>query len=163
MKKRALIVGLSLLLLTLPMLANATRPEGHPRINALPGTKIGLYPDYETESFSSSEETYVCHGMIIAEGPDVPYPGGWSDLTPAQKVEFLRTAMFELYVDGDPVRLHRTQWYNQESDSMDVWWYATFDPGAFSEGSHIFYAYWYVLFDGNMYDLDNTVEIDVLP
>jgi hypothetical protein len=160
LKKFALIVGLSLILLTLPMLANATRPEGPPRLNTLSGTKIRLYPGVETESFSSSEVTYVCHGIIIAEG-DIPYPGGWSELSPAQKVEFLRTAVFELYVDSVPVELWRTQWYSQEADSMGVWWYATFGPGTFSEGLHSFYAYWHVLFDGEPYTLDNTVEIDV--
>ena len=164
MKKYSLIVGLSLLLLTLPMLANATRPDGPPRLNTLSGIKIRLYPGVETPSFSSSEETYVCHGMLVIEdGGDVPYPGGWSELTVAQKVEFLRTAMFELTVDDDPVKLHRAQWYNEETDSMGVWWYATFKPGTFSVDSHTFYAHWHVLFDGDLYELENTVEIDVTP
>lgn len=161
MKRYVLIVGLSLLMLALAMPVNAAPPARPPRVDALKGQRINLYPGFETSSFSSGEETYVWHGWATGGTNEAGVYLGWSEMSSTQKVEFLKTALFELYVDGDPVELHRTQWHNQKTDAMYVLWWTTFDAGTFTVGQHEFVGVWSCLVDGNLDTWDNTASIVV--
>jgi hypothetical protein len=90
-----------------------------------------------------NEYTYVHHGWTS---------DSWTELTDAQKDEFLTTALFELKIDGAPVTLHRSLWYGPapqgESRVMWLFFWVEFRPYTFEAGYHTFTGDWYLEQDG---------------
>lgn len=117
----------------------------HEIFNDLEYHGINLYGGGAGLVFDEGQTAYVVHGWVT--GPD-PSPSGydfpsWSEMTPAQQAEYLRTASFELSIDGEPVELKRFQWYDDSSDDMYVVYYAVFESGHFSPDTYDFNAVWY--------------------
>ena len=114
--------------------------------------RINLLYDPSGFVFSESETTFVMHGWITGPGypiPDAPY---WSEMTPAQKVEFLKTARFELFIDSNPIKLRRNQWYNHRTDVMYVLYWTVFPPYTFESGrTYEFRGVWSVEYNGDQY------------
>jgi len=103
--------------------------------------------------FSESETTFVMHGWVTG-GPEGEIPEWlfWSEMTPAQKVEFLKTACFELFIDSAPIELRRFQWYDHGIDGMYVVYWTVFPSHTFTAGSeYIFEGIWSVEYNGEQY------------
>ena len=157
------LLFICILMMVAPVLAAA--PTLPPRLGRLPGLKINLYPGLETLSFSSSEVTHVWHGWATGgDTMDSVYVPFWSEMTPAQKVDFLKNARFELSVDGNPVKLNRIRWYDHSVDYMYTVFWVVFEAGTFSEGTHTFSALWSLEFEGVLLTVENpAVSITVNP
>lgn len=102
--------------------------------------------------FSESETTFVMHGLLTGPGPLIPDHPYWSEMTPAQKVEFLKTARFELFIDSNPIKLRRYHWYNHRTDGMYVVYWTVFPPYTFEMGhAYVFEGVWSLEYNGDQY------------
>jgi len=123
--------------------------------------KISLLANYplptEVIYFDVNEETFISHGWATSEDPqgETSLPN-WSAMTPQQKNEFLTSASFTLKVNGEPIKLHRIQWYNQAEDGMYVKFWAKFPSNYFAD-SDILEGYWSTYLAGEL--LDHGPEI----
>jgi len=102
--------------------------------------------------FSESETTFVIHGWVTGPGDPISDHPYWSEMTPAQKVEFLKTARFELFINSNPIELRRFQWYDHGTDGMYVVYWTVFPSHTFTAGSeYIFEGIWSVEYNGDQY------------
>jgi len=107
--------------------------------------------------FSESETTFIMHGWSTEPGPAIPDHPHWSEMTPAQKVEFLKTARFELFINSNPIELRRNQWYNHGTDGMYVVYWTVFPPYTFEMGhTYEFEGVWSLEYNGDQYTHTET-------
>jgi hypothetical protein len=73
----------------------------------------------------------------------------------------LVTASFDLTVGGIPVAMNRLQWYDPDTDEMNVVYYAAFLLYTFTEGNtYEFISYWSLEFEGTEYTHTETRTVD---
>ena len=129
-----------------PLFDRLSKRENTWRINVLTGRPYPTPPSGQLNPVPIPVDvnTYVRHGWSSYL---------WNDMSREQRQEFLKTAIFELTVDGDPVKLHRNQWYgyNEITDSDEMWiiFWIEFKPYAFSAGEHTFEGHWYQEVNGH--------------
>lgn len=164
MNKKILVPLLAIFVLMLSITPVYAQTPKHEELSVLGYTKIRLYPKFEgPESFSSSETTYIIHGWMIGEDG---LQSSWQAMTLIQKIEYLITARFELYVNKDRVRLNPYIWYDSNPDSetfgeMYVVFWKVFEPGTFSVGRTKFRAIWTIQINGKSYTYQNVFKIDI--
>lgn len=135
----------------LPILKRLSKYQ---RINLLSPLPIEIFED---------ETAFVLHGWVTGgvEG-EIPEWLFWSEMTGKQKNEYLKTASFELFIDGIPVELRRFKWYNHGLDGMYIVYYAVFPSHTFTAGSeYIFEGIWSVEF--NDFEYTYTVLRTIIP
>lgn len=127
-----------------------TRPPLMERLDARYHS-INLF-DPSAFVFSESETTFVMHGWSTGPGPATPDHPYWSEMTPAQKVEFLKTARFELFINSNPIELRRNHWYDHRTDGMYVVYWIVFPPYTFEMGqTYDFEGIWSLEYNGDQY------------
>lgn len=149
MKQKILMACMGVLVFTLLTTSASAVP---PPLDRLPGQRINIVTAEGTE-FKTGETTHVVHGWSIA----------WSNLTRKQKVEFVLTAQFYLYVNGEHIYLLRSAlWYDRDADDMHSLRYIVFDPYTFDPGTYEFRGVWYREENGVPQIYENTVTVTVL-
>jgi hypothetical protein len=142
----------------------ATAPTIPPRLRSLDKKHLRirlLPPNSGPIIFGEGNSTYVCHGWATGPGDEISDHPKWSEMNSTQKKEFLKTASFNLTINGNPVKLRRFKWYNHSSDQMYIYFYAVFSPYYFtSPNSYDFEGFWYVEFDGVPYTYSSTKTIE---
>jgi len=123
-----------------------------PPLHRLPGQRINIATGEGTE-FLTGETTHIVHGVVDT----------WSNMTLKQKIEFVLTADFDLFINGRYVRLRPYLWYDREMDDMYILWVRVFEPYTFPPGSYEFKGIWYYERDGVPESFENTVTVTVLP
>ena len=124
-----------------------------PPLDRLPGQRINIYSG-EGTTFYTSNTTHVVHGWQAA---------GWKNLTRDQKMEFVYTAQFYLFINGH--RIHKLKtglWYDEDADAMYSLRAIVFEPYTFAAGTYSFRGVWYVEVDGVPTGYDTTVTVTVL-
>lgn len=167
MKQRTLIplVAISIILAISIIPINAA-PSTPSKLKHLQGEKIPIFGKKLT--LSSKLATYVSHGWTT--GGELPPPPKnvihplWSEMTGEQKLEYLKTASFRLYITPPKgttymVELTRVQWYQQDGDIMSVVFYVEFPSNTFEPGKYQFTGYWQLEYKGVLFSFENTVTV----
>ena len=121
----------------------ATSP---PILKRMPKKRIRVWAD--DQIIRAKDVFLIAHGW--RSGPNGDYPDflHWSEMSQAQKVEFLNTASFELYIDDVAVPLERLEWYDKKEDEMYVIFYKMFRPFSLEQGIYEFRGEWNIDVDG---------------
>jgi len=90
---------------------------------------------------STEEYAYVQHGWSSTNQYESKMY--WSELVGVEKAEFIRTSTYDLFIDGNQIKLNRAQWYNRELDTSFIIYYTQFKPGDLAPGDYQFTGTWY--------------------
>ncbi|UCG45556.1 MAG: hypothetical protein JSV58_01880 [Candidatus Bathyarchaeota archaeon] len=149
MKRQIPIVCIAILILSFLVTAVSAVP---PPIHLLPGQRINVFSGDGTE-FETSQTTHVIHGWRVA----------WGSLTRQQKIEFLLTAEFHLYIDGEHIYwIESAFWHDVDADEVYAFNYIVFSPFTFSPGTYEFRGVWYAVANGIPESFESTVKVTVL-
>lgn len=149
MRKKILIVCMAILVLSFTVTSVSAVP---PPIHLLPGQRINVLSGEGTE-FETGETTHVVHGWYVF----------WGNMTREQKIEFVLTAEFYLYVNGVHVYwLRSALWFNEDTDEMHSLNFIVFDPYTFRPGTYLLRGVWHRQVDGVPESYENTVTVTVL-
>ncbi len=150
MSKRLLMGCILILALSFFVTSASAVP---PPLDKLPGQRINIATG-EGTTFYTSNITHVVHGWQVL---------GWKNLTRDQKIEFVKTAQFYLFINEHRVhKLKAGLWYDEDADAMYSLRAIVFEPYTFAPGTYSFRGVWYVESGGEPISYENTVTVTVL-
>ena len=145
MKKRTLISLITIfVILAISILPiNAARPPP-----TFAGEKINIITTYFATgeyTISESDTCHIVHGWSTYEEGE-----GWSTYEGKLKGEWISTANFQLFIDGNEVELEKYIWYNPDTDTMTSVRGTVFDPYTFEPGTYQFVGVWTLYQNGEL-------------
>lgn len=139
-----------------------------PPLYSLPGVNINIAPPGAVVTFYAYELTKIHHGYTS----EALYGGkSWSEFSLEEKIEFLDTASFSLYIretgeqDWQSMKLNQFFWFDRDADVMYYLGYKVFPKNTFDPGTYEFKGVWYLEEYGisETWSYENTPIVNVLP